>query len=464
MNNKNIKLIIVAAVIALIFLNTANAGLISLITKASKAGKGGDIDIPIEKIELPESVGDFTPASIRPNSSGQWDIKLGSGTKLSIDDLARRSDSTGKKPVLILGSIDIPKDFSMFNKIPKSIPIYIKAKNGQIMALKRGNRTALKYKNLRLPVLNTDQLKEGLWHLQRPAFAGPIRLFQLDKDIEKRIQNKVYGSKAVVEKVGGKALFDAMSSLKRQTIVISAPIKNTMLEGISIKQLQKAAADNDINLVIIDSVKPAKLLKSFAKDANAGVRGVNHLYDTTGDFLNKFRDKKNTAPLEVNLSTAGNTQSVIQMKKARQVTETKLSVVSSDAVEVRYIPFHLIAKAITVYRPDVERSKELDRRIVPWLHSDIQFYLITSIVLGLIVFSTSWSLWKKIWSLRERTEYSYVLGFVIIWLIHKLLFIMVFIPIAGYFCFLYAVVKVIVKTINFLLVRPVRWIIAKVVG
>lgn len=465
MNYKNYKLIIFVFLISLSIVNTANAGLISLITKAGKAAKKSDFDIPVSKIELPEDIGDFTPARIRPNSSGQWDIKLDNGATLSFDDLIKRSGSKGNKPVLILDSVDIPNNLSVFKNIPESLPIYIKGKSGQVIELQRGNGVALKYKNVRLPVQSTNQLKDGMWHLQRPALAGPVRLFQLDKDVNKRVQAKAYGSKTVVEKVGGNALLDSMSLLKRQTVVISAPIKNGQLQGISIRQLQKVAAKNDINLVIIDSDKPAKLLKGFAKDANAGSRGVNELYDTTGDFLNKFRDPKNPALLELNLSDAGNSQSVIQLKPAKQAAINKAVPEAKDSlIDAGHISLHLFSKAVTVYRPNVERSKELDQRIVPWLHSDIQFYLIASLILGLIVFSTSWSLWNKVWSLRVRTGYSYVIEFALMWLVHRLLFIMVFIPVFGCFCFLYAVVMVIVKVINFLFVKPVRWVIGKVTG
>jgi len=64
--------------------------------------------------------------------------------------------------------------------------------------------------------------------------------------------------------------------------------------------------------------------------------------------------------------------------------------------------------------------------------------------------------------LRVRTGYSYVIEFALMWLIHKLLFIIVFIPIFGFFCFLYAIVMVVVKVTNFLFVKPVRWVIGKV--
>jgi len=156
---------------------------------------------------------------------------------------------------------------------------------------------------------------------------------------------------------------------------------------------------------------------------------------------------------------------VIQLKPAKKTGVNKISSAVNDGmINASHVTLHVLAKAVTVYRPDIERSKELDQRIVPWLHSDIQYYLIISTVLGLIVFSTSWGLWKKIWLLRGRKQYSNVLLFLVLWVLHRLLFITVFITIFGFLCFLYAVVMVVVRTINFLFVRPMRWIIGKVVS
>jgi len=459
MINKKYKHLAAAFLITLLTTTTVHAGLISLLGKAGKAVNKADVDIPVSKIELPENIGDVAPASIKPNSSGHWEIKLDNGSAVSFDELLKSNVGNKKKPVLVLNVADIPADLSMFKNIPESLPVYINAKNKQVFELQRDAGVALKYKNVRLPVQNAKQLKDGLWHLQRPALSGTVRLFQFDKDINKRVQETLYASKAVVEKVGGNALLDSISSLKRQTVVISAPVKNGKLPGASIKQLQQAAAENDINLIIIDSDKPAKLLKKFAKETNTG-NSINALYDTTGDFLNKFRDHNNSSALELRLSNTGNSQSVVQLKSAQ--TNTVSPILESNLIDASHIPLHLLSKAVTVYRPDQERSKELDQRIVPWLHSDIQYYLIVSTVMGLIAISTSWTLWKKIWLLRKRKQYSNILIFAILWLLHRLLFITIFITILGLPSFLYAVVMVIVKTINFLVIRPVRWIVGLV--
>ena len=464
MTHKNYNLIIVALFAVLVTVSTANAGLISLLSKAGKAVNKVDVDVPIAKIELPENTGDYTPASIKPTSSGQWELKSDNGSRLSFDDLLKRDEGNKNKPVLILEAANIPNDFSMFNNIPESLPIFIRGKSGKVFEFQRGTVATLKYKGLRLRINNINELKDGVWHLQRPAMSTSVRMFQLDGKVTRQVPEKVYGSKTTIEKVAGNILIDLMRSMRRQTVVISAPVRNGRLQStgssVSINQLQKSASENDITLIIIDSDRPAKLLKSFVKSTDTDRGSVNALYNSTGDFFDKFRDPNNPAELELSLSNSGNSQSLIQLKSRNKPSSNKVS----SQIDIGYVTLHALSKTVSVYRPDQERNEELQHRIFPWLHSDIHLYLIASTVLGFMAISTSWSLWKKVWLVRRRTEYAHFLIFGLAWIIHRLLFVVIFIPVFGLFCFIYAIIRVIVKVVTVLFVNPVRWVIRKVAG
>ena len=473
MNCKSLKLIVFLMLISLDIVNTANADFFSLISKAGKAIKKADVDVANSKIELPENMGNFSSARIRPNSSGQWEIKSEDGSILSFDDMLKDSNKKNKH-ILVLESVDIPTDLSMFNNIPMSLPIYIKGKKGRVFELKRERGITLKYKDLQLQVSSSKQLKDGIWHLQRPALTGGIRFFQLDSNINKQLLGKVYGSKTAVEKIAVQALLQSMSLLKRQTIVISSSVKDGRLQGagrnIPIRALQKAAAENDITLVIIESDNPAKLLKILVSDANTK-NGIKDLYNTTGDFLNKFKDPKNPTSLKLSISKTGDIQSLVHLKSGKKRLGYKDSPdINKGLVNMSHIPLHLLSKGMIMYRPSLERSEELSQRIVPWLHSDISFYLIASSILGLTALSTSWMLWNKLWLLPRRKDYYSVLVFSPIWLIHKIFFIMLFIPVFGMLGFIYAfasfVVKIcmmVVKLLNMIFINPVRWVFAKAI-
>ena len=459
MQNKKIPLILLTL---LLFTATAQAGIISLLTKAGKAVKKIDIDVPVTKLELPNVADDVSPISIKPRRSGKWDLTLPDGKRVTLSAFMKNK-KLGQQ-AFVINSTDLPSGLSSFNTIPDSLPVFIKTKNNRIFELQRGRFPAIKYKSIQVYVNNITELKDSLWHLQRPPVNNSVRVFQLDKSSKNNVTRKIYGSRVAVEKIDPRSLVDSFKTLKRQTVVISGEIRQGLLyngtSSIPIKSLQKAAAENDVSLILIESANHAKVLKKIATDAKIRGKDVKYLYDTTGDFLSRFKDPTNTELMRVKLSNVGHSQSAIQFKPV----ETKIVAAraSSSLSDISLIPFHLLGKSVSVYRPDQERSKELDRRIIPWMSTSIQYYFISSIILGLIAFSTSWTLWKKIWQIQSRSFHKNYFIYQGLGLIHLSLFIVLFIPLFGTLSFIYAVVMVIAKVINTLFIKPAVWLASKV--
>ncbi|MCK5663078.1 MAG: hypothetical protein KAI17_06310, partial [Thiotrichaceae bacterium] len=108
--------------------------------------------------------------------------------------------------------------------------------------------------------------------------------------------------------------------------------------------------------------------------------------------------------------------------------------------------------------PDQQRSQELNDRIIPGIPSWIQFYILFSVILGFITPGTSWRLWKKIWALRPRREYQYLIAFLLSWLLHRLFFLILFMPVLGGFSFIWFLILTTYQIIKFTLFQPARWI------
>ena len=460
MQSKKITLVFILLVF---FTMTAHAGLISLLSKAGKAVNKIDIDVPISKFDLPNIADDVTPISIKPRHSGEWDLTLPDGKRVTLSEFIKNNKGHAQQ-AFVIKSLDLPSDLSIFNSIPDSLPVFIKSGNNRIFELQHGSFTALKYKNIQVVVDDMTGLKESLWHLERPPINNSIRIIQLEKNSKELITEKSYGSGVAVEKVSADSIYETFRNIKRQTVVLSGKIKDGQLyngsENFSIEQLRKIAAENDISLVIIESNKHTKVLKKIAVEATARKNDVKHLYDTTGDFLNRFKDPANSELLRIKLNQMGNSQSVIQFQP---VVKESINQAPLEAItDIGLVPFHLLGKSVSLYRPDQERSKELDGRIFSWIPTPIQNYLIASIILGWLAVSTSWTLWNKIWKIQKRPFYSNYFVFRGFGLFHASIFVFAFIPLFGVFSFIYAVVSVIVKIINTLFIKPVVWIVGKV--
>ena len=423
-----------------LFSSQLSAGLFGTLSKLGKAAGKADVDIPLNKLELPDNIKGFSPAGIKHGADGQWEITLADGTSVSVDDLLKQSMAGKEKPALVMRASDLPRKLRDFDSLPDDWPLLIQGKNDRLFELHRGNGAALGYGHLRLPVNSVGDIRDGLWQLQRPAAAGGVRFVSLDSK-----------------------LLDAMRTFKNQTLVLSGRIVDGRLlgpgkkaDGVSLQRLHQLAADNDIQLVILESDRPQAVLKMLARETHQARGGVGMLYDTVGDFFNRLVDPANPRPLELRSFRNGEQQMAIQWRAVPLAGAEDVAKLSVEMVQ--HLPLHLLLKSSTLLGPDEARRRELHDRIVPNVPSWIQFYLIYSAVLGVIALQTSWRLWKKMWALRVRREYPHLLLFLLLWPIHRLLFVVLFIPLFGGFSFFWLILSSIYRVFNFLLFRPVRWV------
>lgn len=441
--------------------SASNAGLFSALSKISKVTKKADVDIPLNKIELPDNIKDFSPAIARPDADGQWNITLADGTTIHIDDLLKQPERGKSKLALLIRSQDLPDHIKQFDNLPDDLPVFIQGKKNRLFELKRGESAALAYNNVLLPVKNINDIKDGLWMLQRPSMNKTVRFFQLAKRPNSILQNNTYGSSFTVESATADSLIDSIKSFKNQTLVLSGRIIDGKLfgsgknsSGLLMKKLQKAAEDNDIHLVILDTDKPDLLLKKIAHSMQQAFQNNHIQHDTTADFFNRLVDPINPNQLELQLSHSGKTQMAIQWKANKT---DMLDVTNTPSEILKHMPAHLLLHSALSHTPDQQRSKELHDRIIPGISSDIQLYVIASIILGFTALGTSWKLWKKIWFLKARSEYSHLILFFMLWPVHRLLFLLLFIPALGMFSFFWLVISIIYRVFNFIFIRPSRW-------
>jgi len=439
----------------------AQAGLFSTLSKVGKAVNKVDVDIPLNKLELPEGIKGGTPAAIKPGADGQWDITLADGTPTRIVDLLRGSTEGSSRPALVIRDTDLPRDIRQFDNFPDDWPVLVQGRGGRLFELHRGGDPTLAYGRIRLPVKSAKDIRNALWQLQRPSTGGAIRFLQLDKQADLSLPVNGYGSRVGVERVGADGLIDAMQAIRNQTLVLSGRIVDGKLlgvgnrsSGVSLQKLRQVTDENDIQLIILESDQPAAVLKKVSHAMQSAKGRGDTLYDTIGDFFNRLTDPANPTPIKLHSSRSGEHQIAIQLKAA----DTKSVEGASTAELALQVPLHLLLKSAIFHAPDQARSRELDDRIIPNVPSTIQFYIISSVVLGFFALNTSWRLWKRVWRLKPRREYRYLFLFLLLWPLHRLLFVLLFIPLFGNFSFIWLIVTSIYWVLDRILIRPVRWV------
>lgn len=449
--------------------NSANAGIISGLAKLGKAGKHADVDVNLPKLDFPDGIDSDSVVKIKPQSDGSWLVEQPDGSikVLSVVEGAIvGADHLAVSPkALLIDAFDLPKDLSAFERLPKGTPILIRSKHNEVFELAPSSNSGagwmVKQQWVQMAVTDASELKNALWHLERPLISSQPNVLQLAKSSDTPLAEKAYG-KPSTRGVGLSQLVDALDEMKRETVVLSASLRDGVIvhkgESLPIYELLAKAEKNDINLVLLDSTEPTKSTKALMKRLNE--REPNAGW-TTAQFFNQFADTKGPA-FDLSVHASGNSQSLVQWQPKPVKTEIPKSTEDSFAEDLTtHLISHAVVRSIQIHHPDEERTSELDARIIPWLPSWIQMYLLVSGFLGLLVLTTTWRTWQRLWTIRKPQKAVSWLLIIVTWPLHKLLFLLLFLPFAGFFCFWYVVLTVFWRVVDFLIVRPISWMLLK---
>lgn len=440
----------------------ADAGIISILSKLGKATNkvdSPDVDLP-NSVHFKDAISNLPEGSAAEISvvNGRWVAKIPDGKNQSVDDFVDSVNEASDAPTLILAGANVPKSLSQFNSLPQGLTIKIVSRNGKVYSLNRtSSLPTLTYQNIELVLSSSARLDSILWQFQRPAMTQRVRFVQLDKDVDAELPSQIYGSRPIIDSVGMNNLINSIKSMRLETMVLSGKVKDGFLhhdgQRISIKQLEQAAASRDVNLIILGSDKPKKALQGVADSFDA-IR----LSDSVADFYNRFSPADATTPMRIKITDSGELQTAIHIERK---AETVLKQDSEALVHLDIIPLHLSIESVRSFQPNEERIKELDLRIFPAIPSYVQFFVIFSFFSGLFLASTSWLLYLKIWLSPLRAAYGNAFSFSGVYLLHRLGFTLLYLPILGLGTPFYLIVTWVIAIINTLLIKPVRWIISK---
>lgn len=422
----------------------AHGGFLSELTKVGKAARHVDVDVPLHKLKLPEGLHDKHIASLRPREGGEWILEGADGQLhviKTIEDVARLQPAPH---ALLLDARDLPGSLKHFENLPDSLPILLKTKNDAVFTLRRPTgvnpKWELNFSNIDMPVADITQLQSGLWHLQRPWKPGQISFREIGS-----------ASDSLQETLA------AMSTMSRKTLVVAG----NQLPDASRILLKAQAETHGIQLIMLDAPNPTKVLAEAQKHTEAMLSGSlaeNH----TAGFLQQFAGLSDERFI-YQLSQGQGSQSLIQTRPVPNLTaasDTGLSIGDVAAHTAK----HIVVKSIVLAEPNEARGQELDQRIVPFIPTYLQTYLIISGFLGFLASLTTWRAWNAIWRLHRPEHWQQWPLYLLLRPLHFALFLLVFLPVAGGWCFAYVVFTTLWGIFYVLIVRPGQWILSMIQG
>ena len=359
----------------------AHGGLLSSLAKIGKKAEAPESsllkldDLNLKALNLPEPE-NISLVRAKLDANRQWVFTDTSNNLVNnVGDFSN--------PVIYIDKAHFPRDFSTLSTLPLKHRLLLRDGN-DVFELDRTNGVALKIGNAKLNFANASQLKEALWQLQRPWSNGPIRVLGYSKKPE----NSLTLPKGVAVRI----LVDSPEQLRKQTIVITGPIRDGSISvagrSIPLKQLARQGDEFDISYVILETANkssPSRMVNTLDK------LGAFSGELKTGEFLNLIQPKGNKAHYSV--APSGNHQVLIS-----RLPESSQNARDGNAsVTIHESSSSAILHAAILIRPKQERQEELDRELIPGVPFELIVMYIVFAMPGLWAWAECSWVMDKIW-------------------------------------------------------------------
>jgi hypothetical protein len=288
---------------------------------------------------------------------------------------------------------------------------------------------------------------ETEWQLARAMNRRPSRIVALEptaRDTFPPVAVRRKGSrKQAIDAINPDKLVPALSTLRGQTAVLTGRLAGGdkliyrtptgAEQELALRPLRRAAANADVNLVFVNASAPrqpgARNWLWLRVEVDGLVEAVRR--KTLGDFLNALSGGNDR--LFVAARARGNDRvslSVIPMHAG--VLEKEPGIVSNVLAElVSEVVGNVMPHAVDADLVSMRRQLELDRRILPGVAAWVPYTFAGLLLAGLLGLPVALRWWRRIWSPEVRTDYASRGGFEAARGVRLLVFLTLFLPIAG---------------------------------
>lgn len=292
-----------------------------------------------------------------------------------------------------------------------------------------------------------EAVREVLWQLLRPIDRASVRVLALEPGgpptLEPSPRKDRATGRALIDVIDPASLGAAMGSVRGQTLIISGRAQSGVLyvkpssgpeRGLLIKDLFAAAADADINLLILESTSTPRQpggrnwfwQKVEVKGLDTGLQRprIADLLDAVGGSSGRFL--ATAQPAEAS-------RTLLELRPAPQVPRSSSSRGFGDLLmdSVGDLTGRVLTARVQASLRNADRQREIDRRIVPLIPSSVQLGYGLLFLLGLIGLPKSRAWWDRIWPPETAADYAGLAGYIAARVIRAALFFLIFLPVAA---------------------------------
>ncbi len=458
-------------------------------TKAAKHGVAG-LDNAAAHIKALPAAGKGAAIAAHATPEGHWKFVNRDGevfTAGTPDELQRAipallpEGAAEGKLAIYLTEDSVFRDRALLKDLPDGADLHMVAGRDSYRLVRRGASDETLFAFVR-PHLLVELKSRPLFHeavalLERPLRRSSIRTLALQPGAPERLPSTARfdpeTKAALVDPIEPSKLTEALASVRGQTVLITGRVEGTRLhfrpesgseQSLNVLELIAAAADNDVNLVLLHAPVPSQPGGRNWLWQRISVDGLDDALKRPkyGDFLDAMGASRGT--FRVSVTREGLERVLVRARPEGSVTEPITGTIGDwVSSAVSNVTGELVTNAVEIYARDEKREKELSRRIVPGIPSDYQIAYIVLMVIGLIGWPVSRGWWAWLWPAEQRSEYRGTIGYRAAQSARFLIFFLVFMPIVGVPAALVGLVQQVVGIV-LLPFRFLQWLFGRTAG
>ena len=358
------------------------------------------------------------------------------------------------KPALYVTESTAFEQRTMLKDLPKDAQLNVVVGNeGYPLVRKAGGAGEMLYAEVRPNIIvelsERRAFDEAVWQLQRPLNKADVRVVSLTPGGPETLASvpryDAATRAALVDSIDPNRLVSALSSLRRQTVLITGRTENGLLHfqpasgpsrSLVLEDLTVAAERADVNLIILESPTPRQPGGRNWLWQRIEVSGLDEAMKraTFADFLNALGATRGQLAVTAHAEASGRVV-VRTMPSGAAAAPGSLTSMTGIAEWIGDVTAEATGRVIIhgahAYVRSQERQQELDNRIVPGIPAWIQGIYLGSLLSGVIGWQVASGWWRRLWPAESRSEYPGRLGYGLARLVRGTAFGLVFLPVVG---------------------------------
>jgi hypothetical protein len=430
---------------------------------AAKHGAGALDNAASVLRRLPDS-GDAKALAVHVGPEGHWTFSNRKGdtfTAATPEELARAPSALlppGGSPArlkLYLTPDTVFEQRLKLQELPKNSELYI-VSGRDSYPLSRSSSSAGKLyakikPDVRLELTDQRFFDEALFRLNRRLNPANVRVLSMQPDGAKRLSRvPAYDPKTrvrAIEAVDPAAIATALAKLRGQTVILTGRVRNGRLEflpasgdqgSLAMERLTKAAAQADVNLIVLKSSSPSQPGGQTVLWQRVEVAGLDQALTrpTFADFLHAVAEPRQGLSVRASQGSDGRVR-LTAIPNNESVVPLGEEIGSWVGDIASQLTGNLVVEGVEAVTRDKRSEREFDMRLFSWLPSTYQFLYLGGLVAGFLGFAVVRQWWQRLWPPERREDYRNNFGFQAARVVRGLVFIVLFLPIAGLPAFLW---------------------------